>query len=227
MIRTLTKVNLAALAVIAVNVGGISSAQAAFFHTFQGPAQSARVTITPDGTGTTSHQVFDAAGASITCPQVDGEVNLGIQTTPLVLQMTNIQYTGGEAGSCKFVGQNATVKMNGCEYELVAAEPGTPGANGLFSIHCPLANEIEFSVPSPACKVTVPGTQSLAGITYHNISSKTEVTVEMHVTGIKYTATGAGCPTPGTQSNGNYTTGNYIMTAENSFSGVMTAMYVE
>jgi hypothetical protein len=64
------------------------------------------------------------------------------------------------------------------------------------------------------------------GITYHNINSKSEVTVEVHAENISDEAKGAGCPSPGSQTNGGLKTGNVIITAENT-AGVMKPVFVE
>lgn len=199
MIRNLKALMIAAVAVLAMSAMAASAAQGAVeFHSSSG---AATLTTTPDGTGKTAHQVFDAAGGTITCNTVSGEASIGGSTAAAV-QSTTITYSG----NCNFVGQAATVNMNGCNYNF--------HANGEVDIVCTGSNEITFSVPSPVCDVVVPPQTGLGTVTYHNINSNTEVTLEPHVTGITYTATGAGCPTAGTFSDGNYTTGNVIITAE-------------
>jgi hypothetical protein len=49
--------------------------------------------------------------------------------------------------------------------------------------------------------------------TIRNLNTS-EITEEIHFTGLTYTATGATCPEAGTKSNGSYRTGNFILTAE-------------
>jgi hypothetical protein len=200
MIRNLKVLMLAAFAVAALSAMAASAAQAVEFHK---PAEAVKLTTTPDGTGTNAHQVFDAAGASITCPGVTAEGTVaGTTTTVATVETSLVEYTG----ECKFVGQKATVEMHGCNYKF--------HANGEVDIICPTGNTIRFSVPSPFCEVTVPGQTGKTTIGYTNINTKTEVTVSPNVTGITYDATGAGCPTAGHGTNGTYTTGNVIVTAE-------------
>jgi hypothetical protein len=110
------------------------------------------------------------------------------------------------SGNCNFIGQNSTLNVNGCNYNY--------HANGVVDIVCPAGQEITFSVPSPVCDVRIPPQTGLGTVTYHNINSETEITLEPHVTGIQYTAAGAGCFETGTFTNGNITTGNAIFTAE-------------
>jgi hypothetical protein len=198
MIRNLKALMLASMAVLAVGAVAASAVQAVEFHS---PEGAATLTAIPDGTGKTAHQVFDAAGGSITCNTVTGVASIG-GSTASVVQLTSIVYSG----NCNFVGQTATINMNGCTYSF--------HANGEVDIVCPAGKEITFSVPSPICDVVVPPQTGLSSVTYHPINEETEVTIESHVTGIAYAATGAGCPETGSFTNGNYTTGNLIITAE-------------
>jgi hypothetical protein len=200
--RKLKMLTLAAMALAAVSAVSAASAQAIAFH-----AGSAPLSITSSEAGFTAkqkHQVFDAAGASITCTSVKGTATASA-TEQATLESTLIQYPdpGETGGSCTFVGQTATVTMNGCKYNFHAT--GTIDITG-----CNTGKTIEFEVPSPVCKVTV-GEQSNKGtVTYTNLNSKKEVQISPLVTGISYTATGAGCPTAGSNTNGEYTTGNVI-----------------
>ena len=226
MTRNLKIVGMAALACLALSAVVASAAQAAVeFHKPAG--EEIRLTVTPDGAGATAHQVFDAAGASITCPDVSGETLLAAaENTSPTITAEKIQYPAAGSAACKFVGQSATVNMKECDYKFTAAAPGTPGANAAVEVKCKNAGEeIEFKVPNPVCTVTVPP-QVLAGVTYHNNAAKSEVTVEAHVAGISYTAAGAGCPEVGAKVNGNYTTGNFIVTGE-STAGLMRPVFVE
>jgi hypothetical protein len=197
MIRNLKALMLASMAVLAVGAMAASAANAAEFTS---PNGAATITTKPDGTGKTAHQVFDAAGGTITCNQVHGHAVIGGTGAASILT-SSIAYSG----NCNFVGQSATVNMNGCNYRF--------NASGTVDIVCSGGNEITFSVPSPVCDVVVPAQTGLSSVTYHSINA-TELTIEPHVTGITYTATGAGCPTPGHHPDGNYTTGNVIITAE-------------
>jgi hypothetical protein len=206
MKRNLKLFMLAALALTAFGALSASGAQA--LSEFTKPTEAVRLTITPDGTTTTAHQVLDAAGSSITCPTVDGEATIaGTGTTFATALVENIEYTG----ECKFVGQRAYVRMNGCKYDLNIA-----AAIGRVSItSCNAGKTIEFGIAEGlVCNVTVPEQANLGEWTAHNLNAS-EVTIETHVTGVTYTAIGSACPETGTdRTNGNYTTGNFILTAE-------------
>jgi hypothetical protein len=212
MIRSLRVPLLAAMATLAVSAVAAVGAQAQEFHTW---SSETIITTKPDGTGKQSHHVFDVASGSMTCNNFEGELSMYGYKTLFWLTSRSIAY----GGSCNFVGQSATVNMNGCDYEYVA--------NGEFAIACPFGSEITFNVPSPVCDVVIPPQTGKGTITYTNINEKTEITVSTSVTGIKYTATGAGCPTSGTFENGKYTTGNVIWQGEYESTGLQTALWVE
>jgi hypothetical protein len=200
MTSNLKVLTLTAFAVLALSAMAASTAQAVTFHK---PAEAIKLTTTPDGTGTNAHQVFDAAGGSITCPGVTAEGTVaGTATTVATVETSLVEYTG----ECKFLGQKATVEMHGCNYSF--------HANGEVDINCPFGQKIRFSVPSPFCEVTVEAQSGKTTVSYTNISGKTEVTLSPVVNNIAYDATGAGCPTPGAHTTGQYTTGNVIVTAE-------------
>jgi hypothetical protein len=205
------------LGLTVIVLGAVAApAQAATFHK---PAETIKLKVTPDGTTTTAHQVWDAAGASMTCSLLTGSAEVvGTGTTFSEVTTSSSEYTG-----CKFIGQTATVNLHGCNYTLVAA---AEGVGATIKTVCPAGSEIEFSVPSPSCVVQIPGGQTLTGLTYHNINTKSEVTTEAHVGGAKYSATGAGCPEAGIKENGTTTTGNVIITAENT-AGTMKSVFVE
>ena len=176
---------------------------------FHSSLKETAITSTDDGTGKTAHQVLDLAGASITC---------GVSSFVGSFEGKSIAEISLAAAfsGCQFVGQTATFSMKSCQFSFAA--------NGTFGIITnPEAgtgktcaeDPISFSVPSPACTVTI-GPQAIAGaLTYKNIKPGTteEITAENKATGIKYKAAGAGCPEVGEFSNGNYTTANKILTA--------------
>jgi hypothetical protein len=208
MMRNLKALMLAAVAALSLSAVGATAAQAAEFHS---SAASTTLKTTADGTGKAAHQVFDAAGASITCAGVEivsGTI-AGATTSSVTVK---VKYTG----ACTFVGQAATVEMRGCDYKFNAS-----GTVDLVGANC-AAEPIRFSVPSPPCTVTVGPQSGLSSVKYNNIKpgAKSEITLEPTVTGITYTATGSGCPQTGTKSDGNYTTGNVIVTGEASGSMV-------
>jgi len=208
MIRNLKAILLSAMAIMAMSAIASTASQAAEFHSEQ---SETTLTLTTDGTGKTSHQVFDAAGATVTCAGVSGH---GLVTTPTATTVTlDVNYYG----PCTFVGQSASVSMGSCDYTVTSH--GTVSITDSTGGSC-AANPITISVPSPPCTVTVSNAagvnQNKHHIKFHNLGSGSsrEVTIEPTVTGISYTATGSGCPTAGSASNGEYTTGNVIVTGE-------------
>ena len=110
-------------------------------------------------------------------------------------------------GQCTFLGQPATVNMNGCTFTFQR----TPGRS--VTVDCPAGKEITFE--AAGCTVHVPAQGPLAGINYANISA-TQVTVSALVQGITANATGAGCIVAKHFTNGEYTTGNTIVIGKRS-----------
>jgi hypothetical protein len=228
MIHRLKALLLAAMAVMAVSAVAASAAQAVpLFHSDE---SSTTVTARQDGTGKTAHQVFDAGvGQTITCETLSGEASV-TESTVTTIQVGNIAY-----GGCSFLGtiSGVFVNMHGCEYTLTSdGGPATAGGatSGQVTIDCPAGNEIEFGI-SGVCIVKVPPQGPKNEIMYHNIGSTatntTEVTVEPNVTGITRTATGVGCTSPGTASDGEYTTGNAIATGEQPGTQTMVPVWWE
>lgn len=199
MIRNLKVIGFAAMAALVVSGIGATGAQAASFS-----AASTPVTLvtTSDGTGKTAHQVLDFAGAGLTCSNVSGSATQN--TSPVAeFQTASISYSG-----CNYVGQATTINMNGCNYNFQAT--------GVIDIRCPEGREITWSVPNPVCDVVFPAQPNIGTVTYHNIETagSKEITVSQNLTGLDYTATGAGCPETGTFGNGALTTGNVIFTGQ-------------
>jgi hypothetical protein len=187
------------LTVLAISAIGGDTAAAAAFEKPPGPITS---TITPDGSGKNKHKVWDIPGHFLTCAEENGTFTSGdaaSQISQLISAAWN--YIG-----CVMLGQEATVSMNGCNYAF--------HASGVTDILCPPGNEITFSIPSPPCDVKIPAQSGLGTVTYSNINGETEITVSQSITGISGTAVGAGCPATGSFTNGNVTTGNFILTAE-------------
>jgi len=175
--------------------------QAAEFHK---PAEPITITMRPDGTGKTAHQVFDFAGASLTCGGAVGEATVeGAATTFSEFQSSLLV----EVATCSFLGQKAEVKLSAnCGWVF--------HSNGTADIKCGGGEELTISVPTPFCHITVPGQSGNGSVSFSNIGAPTEMTMQATVTGTKYTATGAGCPIAGTFSNGIWTTGNVIFKGE-------------
>ena len=178
------------------------------------------VTALPHGTGKTAHHVIDAAGAAVTCAKpnftaitVDGG------------EAATLELSGSYTGLCTFVGQESTNNLGGCHYVLHAnGEVDVAGAN------C-AAEPITFSVPSPPCVLEIGPQSGLKSASFTNLNEgegpKREITAALSLTGIKYTATGSGCPEVGTKTTGLYTTGNTLLTAERTGSETMAGLWVE
>jgi hypothetical protein len=195
----------AVLALAAFGAVAASAASAAQFTT-PGETGSVQVTIKPDGAlgSSTAHQVFDIANAAgtqqrqITCNTISGASTAISGGTATGINFPTPKFEE----ECNFAGQEVTV-TNGCEIEFTASGNATLKPAGCV---------LKFQNTLLKCTVEVKGEQTLAGITYHNITAQ-EVTVSASIQGIVYTASGTGCEY-GQTSNGKYTTGNAIATAE-------------
>jgi hypothetical protein len=171
MIRNL-KILVSAVAVLtALDALGASGVHAAEFHCSVEPC---RVTLKPDGTGKTAHQVFiirnAAESVSFTCASVSGEATMATKTKK-ELTVTNVEYQG-----CFTIGTEARVKMNECDYLF--------GAEGEFSIKCPAGKKIEWIVLG--CTATIGEQGPLPGMKYHDAGiTKSELTVETAVAKVK------------------------------------------
>jgi opacity protein-like surface antigen len=233
MIRNLKAMMLAALALAAVGALAASAAQA---HTPEVPATftsaAAKTTLTtlPDGSGKTTHQVFDIKKSDgtgtlpITCNSASGTGTLeGTQTTEALGK------TPGFGGGCTFLGQSVTVTNTGCDFKFTA--DGTLHIVNDGALECAHGKQpIEFQTAAPLeCKVEV-GAQTLNGIKYHNLDAAgttvetngQTITIEAtNIGGITYNATGKDCPY-GTTHNGEFTTGNAIITGDEHGTSTMT-----
>lgn len=208
MTRRLRILILIALSAFAATGVIAPTAQALFKTT----SEIVTVTATPDGTGKTAHHVIDLAGASVTCSKMSGEGTVfGPETERFEISPSYSE--------CNFVGQTATVNTNGCSYEY--------NFSGAVEINCPSGKEMTVSVPSPVCDVVIPPQGGLFNATYTNtgFGGFSEITVSMGLSGVDYTATGAGCPETGKFFNGTYTTGNTIITGETISKGMVPFFY--
>lgn len=199
----MTRRNAFVVVVAALAMTGLlaQSAQAASFHK---PKESVTITMRPDGTGKTAHQVFDFASASLTCAGAVGEATVeGVGETFSAIETSLLV----ETATCSYLGQKANVSLSpNCSYVY--------NANGTADIKCGGGEGLTFSVPSPACHVFVPAQTGNLAVNYQNVGAPSEITVQPNVTGTNYTSTGAGCVVAGTFNNGTYTTGNVILTGE-------------
>jgi hypothetical protein len=224
MTRNLKVLMAAAFALAAFGVLSASAAQAAEFHCATHPC---RGTLKPDGAvgSKTAHHVFiingdTSAGVpssiSSTCNEISGESTSETETTTSQ-KFENIKYTG-----CTFIGQPATVSMNGCTYTFTSA--------GQVTITCPGTNKIEIKIET-GCTATIGSQGPLNGISYHTIGAGTtrEITAEALVKGITATLDGTPekCGGIATVTSAEYTTGNTIITGETDPGGVHVATWYE
>ena len=213
MIRNL-KVLMAAMMALAA-FGALSATAHAAEEKFHCSVEPCRVTLNPDGVGATSHVVILVKGSkgsfSTTCNSVTGEATSSLKTFT-ELTVTNIKGIG-----CKINGVSVELKMNGCDYLYTSA--------GTLSILCPEGKEIEAGLTG-GCLYNIPSQGPLKGIAYHNITSKSEITVEMAVKGIVVSANSK-CEAVGTGLEAEFTTGNTIWTSETDPAGVMANVWWE
>jgi hypothetical protein len=215
MTRNLKAFLLAVTAMMALTGVAASASQAALFHLEKTPAT---LTAKTHGTANTkaSHQVFDAAGATVTCAGIEGHGAIKAGDVEPTSVTIDVKYVT----PCTFVGQSATIAMNGCDYTFTSH--GRVALTNATEKSC-ATEPITVTVPAPFCEVKIGSShagvavnQNLGTVTYKNIGagSTRELTIEPAVTEIAYIATGAGCPKTGTFTDGNYTTGNTFLTAE-------------
>ena len=211
MIRNLKVLLLAALAVTAVGAIGASSASAnhatAERFTNLTSATSTVGTTEPDGAvgSTTAHQVFDSPNGAITCNSVDlkGTVGAEIEPKEIILEEEEANKIGFT--ECKFLGQTATVKLEGCKFTFTPHDVSVTGCAG---------KEITFSAGGCTVKIPEQGPFKEA-VKYENLGAGGN---DMYVTAevatkaeIKGSSSGAGCVVTGAFSNGQYTTGNTLL----------------
>src|SRR5436190_7815767 len=142
MIRNLKVLLLAALAVTAVGALTASSASAhktAEKFTNVTSASSTVVTTAIDGAAksTTAHHVFDVtSNGPITCVAADLKGTVAAVLEPATITLE--EEAANEVGftECTFVGQKASVRMNGCTFLFSPMD---------VSIVCPAGKEIEFA----------------------------------------------------------------------------------
>ncbi len=112
--------------------------------------------------------------------------------------------------------------MGGCVYILDTG--GTMDIAGATCAAKPMIIEI------PGCKVEIGPQEGLGTVSYTNLNvgegPKQEVTASFNLEGVKYTASGGSCPEAGVKTNGLYTTGRTILTAEEPGTEAMVGMSV-
>jgi hypothetical protein len=204
MIRNLKALMLAAMAVLAMSAVAAQGAQAHTPALFHSELSETTITALPDETaGTkTAHHVIDINNntMSITCNSISAD-SVSTESTPTTITLDNFVYN-----TCTFNGQSVTININGCHYQL--------HADGHVDIAgCDAGKVISYTGNN--CTVEIGEQSGLTEVTYHAgplRNGKKTVTLEAHVTGIAYTASGTNCTETGAKTDGNYTTGNTIVT---------------
>jgi hypothetical protein len=207
MIRNLKALAAAAMSLAVFGVAAVSTGQAAEFHCSVEPC---RYTMKPDGTVgfKTAHHVFainEGEGiVTVTCAKVEGE---GTSSTKTAKELT-ITNLGGLL-PCTLNGEAASVVLNSCGYLYSSA--------GELTIKCPFGKGMEFV--GPGCRMVIAPQGPLPGIKYYDAgATKSELTVETSVQKLKGELIGskAGCGgvEPGAFTEGEYKTGNAILTGE-------------
>lgn len=213
MIRNLKALGLAVTAVLALMAltGSVASAAE---EEHSGAAETT-ITGLPDGVGKTAHHIIDMAGTSITCNKniLDGDMKAAAVTElTMTFKYEECTFNGAgkipvDAGQCEFI-----ITFNG-GFDIASTGGGNCNINPI-------------RITGTGCEVRI-GTQKLNGLKFNNINNKTEVTMEMAIKGITYTAEGAACPKAGTFNDGEYTTGNTILTGEDPITLAMIPIWWE
>jgi hypothetical protein len=203
MNRKLKVLLLAAMAVTAVSAFSVASAQA--FTKFKNPEGGNTVIVsTPDGTVSKEHHhVFVTEAGTLTCSTAEFKGTISVATTASQ-ELSIVSYK-----NCDFQGVGATVTPNGCTYVL--------NAGGSFQIKCPTSKVIEVTAGS--CVIKVGEQSSLSGLGYASINTSKEITFTMSVKAITYSAAGCASGNGNSKNNGEYTTGNTILTGEEDVGG--------
>jgi hypothetical protein len=232
MIRNLKVLLAAVMAVTAFGALAASGASAATFTAEGAGEGTTTLTVLKDGTGKTAHQVFDirkepgVGVLSITCNEVTGSGHIiGASNTDATAVTPKFEGGGAVFPQCSFAGQSVTVENTGCNFTFTASGQlhiisEFTGAGNLCKYG---EKSLHFNSPVLNCKVEV-GEQTVNGIVYHNLVDGT-VTIEGTELAVAYKATGVGCPY-GEKTNGQYTTGNAIVTGETA-AGVMRNISVD
>jgi len=219
MIRNLKVLLAAAMAVGVLGALSASGAQAAEFHCSVEPC---RVTVKPDGTGKTAHQVITikvgSQTFSTTCNTITGE---GTSSTKTFKELTLTNIVGAE---CSIQGEAANLTMNGCHYLMKV----TGASTGSLTIICPAGKQIEAGTNGGSgCIYNIPAQGPLNGFKFHNNEAKTEITVETSITGMAVTINNKCYGIKEGPAEAEFTTGNTILTSETDPGGVMASLWWE
>ncbi len=177
-------------------------------HAFQIQSESAPVTLTGQQHAGGS-SVFGTTAGSFKCTEgsYTGELS---GTASIEFEMTSVAY-----GGCTAFGlYTGTIETNGCHYRFTVTKINEGKREGRFDLSCPAETEITATATQagvPKCTIHVPPQTGLGTVTYTNIGSGTtrEITLDVKLTGIKYTHTtgiGLGSCASGSGETGTFET---------------------
>lgn len=197
MTRNLKGLGLALVAVLAIAAVGAQTASAAVSHTFF--ATSAPLQLTGEQTG---ENAFKTGKVEIKCSTATpvGTIN---ETTA---DEISLSFT---LGGCKLGALNVEFINEGCQLAVdsdTTENPATGKEDAAGKLVCEAGKLLKLS--GGGCVTDVGSQGPLHGTKFTNVGSapREEVTVESHVVGVVFTATGLNCSLigipPGVHTNG-------------------------
>lgn len=154
-------------------------------HTFNSEAEVTALTGDDDG----GSHTLQVGSASINCATVTlASSQIGKEVDTATLVPTHSE--------CKIGSTSISLSNEGCSLEFdsdTAADPGTGGESASVSMKCEPGKFTKLM--GPGCTIDFSSQGPLYGIRFHNSGSGSEryVTMEVHVFGIRFNATNAGC----------------------------------
>jgi hypothetical protein len=203
MIRNIKALGLAFVAVVAMAAMAASAAQAAPGELHVETAQKAN--LTGEIIAGQQHKL-SVGSTTIQCSVANlegtvSQVEAGTQVTATKAVVT-ATYSG-----CNFLGA-ATVRMNGCQYELVGTAELTSQAK---VVNCTSGKSIEIIAAGGLCTITIGTQAALAHVVYENKAGPPKDAVaNATVTGIVITRDGAFCPQGTASFTGNTTVRAFV-----------------
>jgi|SRR5215213_7714462 len=176
-------------------------------------AESPTLVLTGSASGTvkgsSNDNVFTVQGGNVKCVENSGVKGARFEGTVTAEKSTEVKikaaYGNGSKG-CTAFGVAATVNMKSCEYVFKSVKGSNP-ATATVNVACSVAGDaITVTASALPCTVTVGPQTGLAHVVFKNSNTAepTDVNVEITVSSIAYTASGVGCPKPGSFADGNY-----------------------
>jgi hypothetical protein len=239
MIRNLKTLALAMLALAALGATVSSAAQGAARFTVEGATATDETTLTllKDTEGgakpKTGHHVLDVFNIpqtvelGSTCNELTADgVVIGKEQTSTTFVTPAFEGGGTVFPKCSLAGQDVTVENKGCNFVFYAT--GTfeiTSENNTAGNKC-AHGEKPIVLAIPNCTIEIAAQVLVNKVRYHNLAGGL-ITIETPTgavgdpfLGFTYNATGTACPF-GTLSNGQYTTGNTLITGEKKGTNTM------